>query len=183
MKLFELKNHVVEFAPQALLLEPFNKIWKRDKSKGKLVATSELAYVWYMEDVRSDFFDIIEEGIRHDEVLKYLINLPKGWKPDQCIKEAREFYITMSETVSTKFLKDTMTMINNLRATMRTRDFEERDKSGRPVYDGTKAVDLANKIPALLITLREIYREIEKETDEEHLMRGGRRKAVFEDGI
>ena len=39
---FEIENDQVKFLPEALMLEPFRKLWKRDKAKGKPVAYAEL---------------------------------------------------------------------------------------------------------------------------------------------
>ena len=183
MKLFELENNVVTFSPQALLLKPFKTLWERDKSKGKAYAKDELAYIWYMEDVRSDFYDIVDEDERRIEVLKFLTELPSNYTPDEKADEAAKFYAKMSEGMSVKILKDTMIMVNNLRKAMVDMDFEERDKSGKLIYDYGKALDLAGKVPILLKNLKEIYREIEREAEEHHLMRGGRMKATFEDGL
>jgi hypothetical protein len=183
MKIFELENNIVTFAPQALLLKPFKALWERDKSKGKKRAKDELAYIWYMEDVRSDFYDIVSEDERRVEVLKFLTELPPTYTPDKEVQEAIKEYCRLSEGMATKILKDTMIMVNNLRKAMVEMDFEERDKSGKPVYDYGRALDLASKIPNLLKSLKETYREIEREAEEQHLMRGGRKKATFEDGI
>jgi len=183
MKLFELENNIVTFSPQALLLEPFKVLWERDKSKGKVYSKAELAYIWYMEDVRSDFYDIVDEDERRVEVLKFLTELPSTYTTDKQVEDALDLYKKMSEGVSVKILKDTMIMVNNLRKAMVDMDFTERDKSGKPVYDYGKALDLAGKVPTLLKNLKDIYREIEREAEEQHLMRGGRLKATFEDGM
>ena len=183
MKLFELENNVVTFAPQALLLKPFKVLWERDKSKGKARSKDELAYIWYMEDVRSDFWDIVDEDERRVEVLKFLTELPPTYKPDNAVKEALKEYKKLSESMSVKILKDTMTMVNNLRISMVKMDFEERDKSGKPIHDYGRSMDLAGKVAPLLKNLESIYREIEKELDEQNLMRGSRIKAAFEEGM
>ena len=182
MKLFEIENNVITYAPQALLLKPFKELWDRDKSKDKARAKDELAFIWYMEDVRSDFYDIIDEDERRLEVLKFLTELPSTYKPDEKVKAAIIFY-TSFEGISVKILRDTMTMVNNLRVAMVEMDFKERDKSGKPIHDHTKAMISAGRVPELLRNLRDVYREIEREAAEEHLMRGDRKKAVFEDGL
>ena len=136
-----------------------------------------------MEDVRSDFYDIIDEDERRVEVLKFLTALPSTYEPDEKAAKASEFYRQRSEGISVKILKDTMIMVNNLRSAMVNMDFEERDKSNKPVHDFAKAMTLAGQVPELLKKLKDIYREIEREADEQHLMRGGRLKATSEDGI
>jgi len=183
VKIFELNNNIVTFAPQALLLEPFKVLWNRDKSKGKAYCKDELAYIWYMEDVRSDFYDIMDEDERRKEVLKFLTELSSTYKPDKEVKAAIVNYKNLSEGTSSRVLRDTTIMINNLRKAMVNIDFTERDKSGKLVHNYGHAVDLAGKIPKLLKDLKDIYREIEREAEEQHLMRGGRRKATFEDGM
>lgn len=183
MKLFELEDNAVTFSPQALLLEPFKKLWERDKSKDKARAVDELAFIWYMEDVRSDFYDIIDEDERREEVLKFLTELPSNYVPDDEVWKALKEYRVLSESLSVKVLKDTMVMVNNLRQAIRDIDFTERDKAGKVVYDYGRAMDIAGKLPKLLKDLRDIYREIEREAEEQHLMRGGRLKATFEEGL
>lgn len=183
MKIFELDNNIVTYAPQALLLKPFKVLWDRDKSKGKAQAKDELAYVWYMEDVRSDFYDIVDEDERRVEVLKFLTELPPTYKPDKEVAEAQKEYLRLSEGMSVKLLKDAMVMISKMRVAMLATDFSEKDKQGKPVYDIDKVMKYVRGIPDVLKSLKETYREIEREAEEEHLMRGDRRKAVFEDGM
>lgn len=183
MKLFELENNIVTFSPQALLLKPFKTLWERDKSKGKAKAMDELAYIWYMEDVRSDFYDIIDEDERRVEVLKFLTALPSSYEPDEKMLEAIAFYKESSEGMAVKLLADAFVMVGKMRTSMRNTDFEERDKSGKPIHDIDKVMRYVERLPQLLKSLKESYREIEREADEKHLMRGGRMKATFEDGI
>lgn len=183
MKLFELENNIVTFSPQTLLLEPFKKLWERDKSKSKMRAKDELAYIWYMEDVRSDFYDIVDEDERHTEVLKFLTELPSNYTPDDEVKRATREYIRLSEGMAVKLLKDAMVMIHKMRKAMLDTDFDERDKSGKPIHDIDKVMRYVDRIPTLLKSLKETYREIEREAEEQHLMRGGRKKATYEDGI
>jgi hypothetical protein len=182
MRLFELKEHVVSYSPQALLLAPFKKLWDRDKSKTKAVANAELAYVFYMEDVRSDFYDIMDEDDRKEEVLKFLPELKK-WEEDQAVKDARLFYAHHSESLAAKFLKDMMKMVDNLRSTISNLNFSERDNQGRLLHDFGKMMDITAKAPGVLETLETLYKKIEDESQKENLMRGGRLKTAFEDGI
>jgi hypothetical protein len=183
VKIFELENNIVTFAPQALLLKPFKVLWDRDKGKGKKKALDELSFIFYMEDVRSDFYDIVDEDERRVEVLKFLTELPSTYKPDKEVLEALEEYAKLSEGMSVKLLKDAIIMINKMREAMLKTDFNERDKSGKPVHDIDKVMRYVERIPILVRSLKESYREIEREAEEEHLMRGGRMKATFEDGI
>jgi len=183
MKIFEIENNNVTYAPQALLLKPFKELWERDKSKSKGRAKDELAYIWYMEDVRSDFYDIVDEDERRTEVLKFLTELPPSYKEDAAIKTAKKEYKRLSEGMAVKLLKDAMIMIQKMRVAMLATDFDERDKSGKPIHDIDKVMRYVDRIPTLLKSLKETYREIEREAQEQHLMRGDRIKSTFEEGI
>jgi hypothetical protein len=104
MNIFEVKNFVVTFSPQALILRPFKEIWLNDKSKDKEKAVQELSYVFYMADDRSDYMYILDEEERKEAVIRDL-NMDPNWIKPQYIDEAMEFYIEASTTTSTQMLK------------------------------------------------------------------------------
>lgn len=64
MKLFKFEGYRVIVEPEALLLQPFKTIWNRDKSKSKDIANSELGYVYFFADPRSDYQYILDEDAR-----------------------------------------------------------------------------------------------------------------------
>lgn len=186
MNLFELKNHVVTFSPQALLLAPFKVLWQRDKSKSKEVAVEELAYIWYMEDHRSDFFVIFDEEERATDI-KTLINLPKGWKEDKEVKEARKFYSEKSSSIAVKMLKNSITLISKINKLLGELDPSETyiDRQGVEKYkhDIKKMVETLDKVPDVLESLDKTYKQVQKQLEEDSGMRGSKVKSEFEEGI
>ena len=55
MKLFKYEAYKVTISEEALVLKPFKLIWNRDRSATKNKALTELGYVYFMCDPRSDY--------------------------------------------------------------------------------------------------------------------------------
>ena len=81
VRLFQYEGYKVSIAPEALMLQPFKKIWSRDKSKDKHKAMQELGYVYFMEDPRSDYQYLVDREMRSQEIIKGE-GFPEGWHPD-----------------------------------------------------------------------------------------------------
>lgn len=183
MNLFELKEHRVTFSPQALLLKPFKALWDRDKSKLKDKAKFELGYVWFMEDYKSDFVDIIDPEERSEHVLKAL-NTPKGWKPDNVVDKARAFYKEFYDYyVSYQALNDAKMTLRKVSQFISQADPAERNNSGGLVFDVKKLADTAKQIPDMLDTIKKCEAELKKDMQVDSGTRGQKDKAIFEEGI
>ena len=77
IRLFHYEGYEVEIEPEALMLAPFKAIYDRDKSKDKSTAKQELAYIYYMEDPRSDYQFLVDSEVRNNEVIKCLLQYLK----------------------------------------------------------------------------------------------------------
>jgi len=164
MNIFEIVNNEVTWSPQALLIKPFKKIWDSDKTKDKLKANKELAYVYYMSDERSDYMYILDKTERHDQIVTDL-SLGK-WKKPSYMDEAIEYYVRLSETTSTRLLQSTRNVIEKISHFLDTVDINERDlKTGKPIHDISKVTASVEKIPRLIKSLNEIEKEIIKEKE------------------
>lgn len=173
MKLFSLVNYKVEIEPEALLLAPFSSIWNRDKTVARKLAMNELAYVWFMQDVKSDFFAIVNEVERSEEVIKVL-DLPKGWKPNSKVKEAEEFYKKSSESLTYRLLQDSRSGLEKLSAMVRDPNFEQLDIK--------KVAEVILLLPKMSKALDEMEEAVLKEK-QQYSHRGSQERALFEDGI
>jgi hypothetical protein len=182
MELFELKDYKLTFSPQALSLKPFQVLWKRDKSTNKKTALSELSFIYYYSDHKSDFFDIVNEEERRLEIIKYL-DLPDNWIPDDKVLEAVEFYKTRSETIGSKLLRNIVIGVNNIGEMFKDIDVNAMDERGKPVYNIAQLVTAAKSIPALITALKEAQEEVNKELKSKSIARGSIEKSIFEDGI
>jgi len=173
MKLFNLNNFKVEIEPEALLLAPFSAIWERDKSSTKKYALNELSYVWFMQDVKSDFFAIVNEEERSREVLKVL-ELPDKWKPDRLVTAAEDFYRKASESLAHKLLRDSRAGLEKISETLRNPNFD--------TVDIKKVAEIIRMLPQLVEALNKMEESVLKEKEViEH--RGSQERAPFEDGI
>ena len=55
MKLFKYDAYKITISEEAFALSPFRKIWNRDRSTNKNRAISELGFIYFMADTRSDY--------------------------------------------------------------------------------------------------------------------------------
>ena len=97
MKLLKYEGFKVTISPEALALAPFKKIWNRDRSVNKDRAISEISYVYFISDPRSDYQYIVDEDERSKAIIEGE-GLPSNWKPDKMIIEAIKFYEGMKST-------------------------------------------------------------------------------------
>lgn len=112
MKLFKYEAYQMTVEPEALLLKPFKAIWNRDRSKNKEKAMSELGFVYFFTDPRSDYQYIIDEDERI-KAIKEGEGLAENWKPDAKVMDAIEFY-KQFKTTSALLLETTRSLVNKL---------------------------------------------------------------------
>lgn len=183
MKLFDLVNHQVTISEEAYRLKPFRAIWDKDKTKNKNKALDELAYVFFMEDFKSDFTDIIDEDERRDEVLANL-TLEADYKDSKEVTEARKFYNEqINNILALSFLRDARYAVNQLRIYFKSIDFTKQDSRGRMIHDPDKLSKVIEKGANLLSTISNLEEMVKKELQDKDDKIGGKTKAIFEDGI
>ena len=185
MKLFEYKNYKVEIAEEALTIKVFKEIHDRDKTKGKEIAFKELAYLYHMCDLRSDFLIITNEDERVEEI-KRLVDLPEDWQPDAKVKEAEEVY--KQRTISpimqlyldaVKGALDTSAYLANAKELL-----AERDAKGSPIISPSVITGSINSINKTIRDLKAAEKEVIKEQREtEGRMKGRQEMSMFEEGL
>jgi hypothetical protein len=184
MNLFEIENNVVTFSPQALMMAPFRALWDSDESKDKLQAASELSYVYYMSDERSDFMHILDSEERADEIISILESPIPIDKRRKDLIRAIHYYSKASETTSTKLLQSTRLVIQKISEFLDNVNMDERDeRTKKPIHDIGKITSAVEKIPKLIKAMNEIEKEVVKEKMLK-AQSGNRVSSVFdEDGI
>jgi hypothetical protein len=183
MKIVDLINNQIVIAEEAWLLKPFKKIWDRDKTKLKEFALGEISFIYFMEDFKSDFSDIVDEKEREAEVVQN-VNLPSGWKEDDVVRDAREFYRKRSEEITPLLLlRDARIVIDRMRTYFREIDFLATDKHGRPKYDIDKVARVVERSAGILENLAKLESMVKKEVQSKKDKVGSKIKAPFEDGI
>lgn len=182
MKIFDVVNGKLNISEEAYLLRPFKKLWERDKTKDHELALAELGYIYFMEDFRSDFADILDEEQRSEEITIGL-DFPKKWKPDESVQKAREFYAKWTETYSLKFVKDAKLALEQIRIYFRSVDIEEMDKMGKPKFDIIKLARTIEMSDGMLENLNKLEERVRRDLQAKSTARGAKDKNIFEDGI
>lgn len=141
----------------------------------------ELAYIYFMEDSRSDYQVYVDREERSKQV-KMGEGLREDWQPDRAVKEAQEFYASF-KSESALLLEDLKTAVNTLRRGMITQEeLDTIDPEKKPSvlnnYAGviSKLTDLAAKID-------ETEKKMAKDTIQSDKVRGSIEKAMFEDDL
>lgn len=183
MNLFEIQNNALSFSPVALALEPFKKLWDRDKSKKKEKATAELAAVYYYADMKSDFSDILDNEEKLKQVLIYLPDLGESWEPDELFNQAVEFYKERSNTVTTKLLEDSQVGLNKIGKYLRNVDLLALDDKGRPIYNAKQYADTQKQLGDIIASHNKLEEQVKKEQISKKNSIGSKEKNMFEDGI
>lgn len=183
MRLFDLINNQLVISEEAYTLTPFKTLWDRDKTKLKEKALAEMAFIYFMEDYKSDFSDIVDEQIRRNEVVSVL-DLPSNWKEDNKIIEAREFYRKRSEEITPLLLlRDSKVVIDKMREYFREVDFLALDDKGRPKYDIDKLARVVERSAGILENLSKLEQMVKKEVQSKKDKIGSKTKSLFEDGV
>ncbi len=179
MKLFKFEGYKITISEEALLLKPFKAIWKRDKSVSKDKAMSELGFIYFFCDARSDYQYIVDDEARKESI-KEGEGLSKTWEPDELILEAIEFYKTFKPT-SALLLEDTRYAVEKLRKLLREIDLNALDDKGKPIYTLNTITATIKQIPSLVKDLDEAERSIAKELAQSDKVRGAQTKSIYED--
>ena len=164
MKLFRYEGYKITISEEALALAPFKKIWTRDKSTSKNRAISELGFIYFMADPRSDYQYIIDEESRKTSI-KEGEGLPSDWEPDNLVLEAMEFY---------KTFKPASALLLEI-------DLGAVDDKGKPIYTLNTITATIKQIPSLVKDLNEAEAAIAKEIVQSNKVRGTQEKAMYED--
>ena len=181
MKLFKLEGYNLTISEEAYMLKPFKDLWKRDKSKGKEQALQELAYIYFMEDTRSDYQVYIDREERSKQI-KIGEGMKDTWRPDKLVQDAQEFYASF-KSESALLLEDIRVAITKLREFIKTIDLSAVDDKGKPIYTLNTYTATIKQIPELITSLDEAERTIAKENIGGDKVRGSVEKAMFEDDL
>lgn len=181
MKLFKYQGYNLTISEEAMMLKPFKDLWKRDKSKNKDRALQELAYIYFMEDSRSDYQIYIDKEERSSQI-KLGEGMPDSWQPDKLVLEAEEFYAGFKSEAAL-LLEDIRVAITKLREFIKTIDLSAVDDKGKPIYTLNTYTSTIKQIPELITSLDEAEKTIAKEAVGQDKVRGSVDKAMFEDDI
>lgn len=181
MRLLKYDNYTLSFEPELLSLKVFKTLHKRDKTATKDKFIQELAYIYFSTDPRSDYQYIVDEDERTLAIIEGE-GLPKGWKPDKEVLEAKEYYSSFKPT-SALLLEDTRIAVAKVRDLLRNIDLTATDDKGKPLYTLNTVTSTIKQIPSLIRDLDEAERFIAKEMESQGRARGGNSKTLLDDGL
>lgn len=176
MRLLVYEGYNLTIDPMVLTLKPFKAIWVRDKTEKKDRAISEIAYIYFMEDPRSDYQYIIDRDER-SKAIKEGEGLKTTWQPDGTVKEAMKLYASF-KTTSALLLEDTRALVDGYRNKLRdlTSDMSELD-----VKDVKELGAIIKQVPSMVKDLDEAERALAKEIAQSDKVRGAQEKSIYED--
>lgn len=178
MRLFELEGNYPVIITEHLMIPEFKTIWERDKSKDKAKAKTELAYIYFMMDVKSSYLAYSEEE-REIKICQDLFKKDK-YKPDQVIIDAMKRYEEMSDTPSTNLLKAGRIGAEKLRKFLLTVNISERTKSGMPVYKPQEISRTIAELDKVVESLKKLEDNVRKEENSPDKVRGGTTGGLME---
>lgn len=179
MKLFRYEGYNMTISEEALLLKPFQVLWKRDRSQGKQKALMELGYCYFMEDPRSDYQMYIDRDERSKQI-KLGEGFSEDWRPDRAVLDAITFYASFKSEAAL-LAEDTKASIRNLREYLRTIDLKATDDKGKPIYTLNDYTNAVAKVPKLIVELDSAEKAIAREITQNDKVRGSQEKSMYED--
>lgn len=178
MELFVYEAYQVKPEPQTLAIKVFRDLWKRDTSEDKSQWLMEAAYIYFMEDPRSDFQYLTNEQERHKAVVE-AEGMNENWKPDALVKKAMDYYKSI-QPVSCLLLEDARFMVNKLREDMRQVDYKD---SKDPIAAMKTGATLIKMIPELVLGLKQAEDTVKQEIIESAQARGSVEQTIFDDDL
>ena len=180
MDLFELKDEELKIHPAAFALTPFRSLWVR-KGRKKERATQELAYIYFMLDLRSDFRHVYPEREREKLIIQ-TVGLPPDFKPDALVKKAMVFYESMLQTTNIRLMQKVRKSFEQFIIYFDNIDFALTDKSGKPVHDINKYKATLKELTDLIESVDKFEKTVLKQLGNQGSEIGGAKsKAMFED--
>ena len=163
--LFTIKNLAVVPEPEVYMISPFKEILERDKSKKKVVALQELAYIEFMSSLKkSNPFAGYNDGEREDAVIKAIFN-GENYNPDKLVLEGIKFISELQTThspVYSLYLKSKKA-VEGIKRFFDSVDVNERDDRGKPIHKATDILRSINEVPKTVATLKDLEKKIQSE--------------------
>lgn len=171
MGMLTLEGGELVITPELLSLPAFEEIWTRDKSPLHAKAIKELSYIYLMYDYSSPFRQYNEaDGTRR---LKVLEALECELTIDIVVQKATELYREIHVTYSMALLEAAEIAVHKLKAYFKDVDLLEVNEKDQPIYKATDLMNNLKNIGGVIMGLKELKSEVEKERSENKRIRGG----------
>lgn len=172
----------IEVDPYLWTIYEFAEYLKeRDYENNKELVMKELGWLYFFNDPESDFQSDVDPTSRFVNVLDY-VGLPLSWKPDSRLEKLVELYLG-PESLVDKLLTTARIATDKLNRQLSKIDLDERDKSGKPIYNLKQFNETITQLPSTMESLDKAEKMYVRNKAERNNLRGGKTKAIFEDGI
>ena len=135
-----------------------------------ILATLELAYVYYMCDHRSPF-SVYDDERRHEEVSQSIFKKKCGVRSR--VKVACDKYKKLTETSAVKLLKAARESVTKLEKYFRDIDLTLMDDNGRQIFHAKDLVNNLDKMGKVVDGLSRLEELVRKEEQVVNQNRGG----------
>lgn len=175
--LFKVEKKNITPNTETLLISPFKEIWERDKTKNKVSAYEDFAYIEFNASIKkTNPYAGYSESEKEKRVREDVITREK-WKPDKKIKEGIKKLKQMQRDCSPTF---NYYMSVKLAAEKMQDFFENFDfsdvnlKSGNPLYKPKEITSAMNDTAKTLQNLEELREKVDNELFENSKSVAGR---------
>lgn len=170
------KEKNLNISAEAVMIPEFSALWKRDKSKDKVEACKELAYIYYMGDYDSPYLSYSPEirGIQ----LKKDMGIKKISKE---MEEGVKKYKMLQDTPSIRFLDSAIKAMESMEKYFNKVNFSERDSKGSAVYKPTEVSKCLKDSGGIMDSLARIRDKVKTEIYNRNTIRGGSETNIFEE--
>ena len=182
MDIFIVENGIAKPTEYILGIEPFKKIWERDKSEKKDKAMKDFTFIEYYTSPKiTNPFRDIEESKREKKIIEN-IRMLKDYKPDKLVWEGVKKYKEMlfEWSISYRLYLAAKKAVENLRVFLENVDLNERNDKGVPIYKPKDVTTALNDISKIVDNLQQLERKLFDEITSAKIY-GGEKKNPFED--
>ena len=195
-KNFDVDQNFWEINTQLKIMSPFNKLYERDKSKGKLTSSKEMWVIFFLcdPDEEANKFATIPVKSRREMLSKTFFEIDDDDDEviKECLKEYPNLCLSKLEKLfyeEQKSMEDRHNIIVN---TAYTLDDTEKDAKGNTIFVSGKPMvkkgtaTTLDKMRLDSLKIYQNYKEIEKIfLDEKNSSRvfGGREESAMERGL
>jgi len=158
-------------SPEASQFEPYLKIIKRDRTRGRAKAAKELAFIYYMWHWESPYA-AYEESLREEKIIEDIFP-DEDWTPDDRVLDACRLYREQTENEYIRLLQAARTAANKLIDYFETTDLNERDERDRPIHTAKDMINNISKVGEVVEGIDKLKEIIEKNQSKNSSNRAG----------
>lgn len=153
-------GYTVKPDPELLVIRVVDDLIK-DRDNEDLV-TKELGYIYFQYNLVSDFNSQKDMVLRSEDVRDY-VGLPPDWIVDNKLQRVIDIYVESQENeISYSLLKTSYNMVDKIKDQLDNIDLNERDKSGKPMWNIKIIKDTVGGLYELTESLKKVENEFIK---------------------